>query len=272
MMHVVRSEWRKLMRRGQIWGSWGTMAGFGLLLAILLVATAQGTQVEQQVGGSPTVPTAFIEASDGHVFAFQSSGQLLGVVALVIAAANLATEYTSGTLRVLLVREPRRFLLLAGKAVALWGFVLVGVLLTLATSVAATAAIAFARGLDVGAWSTATALVRLAEAFAGVGGTTLVWTALGLMLAAIFRAGFPAIGVGIGVPLIVEGLLVLVMPDVVQWLPGTILAQLAEGSTTQSLNAAAPTLSQETAIALAVAYGIVFASVAALLMQRRDVA
>ncbi len=273
MMRVVRAEWRKLMRPGQLWGSWGTMAGFGALLALLLVATAQeGTQVEQQVGGSPTIPIALLEASDGLVFAFQASGQLLGIVALVVAASNLATEYTSGTLRILFVRKPRRLVVLAGKALALWAFVAVGVLLTLVASALASASIALGRGLDVSSWATADSLAQAASALAGITGTAMVWTMLGLFLATVFRAGFPAIGIGIGFPLVVEGLLVLVLPDLVQWLPGTVLAQLAEGSTTQSLSVPGPALGEGTAIALAVAYGLAFAAASAIILQRRDVA
>ena len=273
MMRVVRAEWRKLMRRGQLWGSWGTMAGFGVLLAVLLVATAKDVAaVEQEVGGNPTIPIGFIEASDGLVFAFQASGQLLGVVALVIAAANLSTEYGSGTLRMLLVREPRRVRVLLGKLLALWGFVALGVLLALVACGLASAAVAAARGIDVGAWASLDAARHVLAAVARVGGTALVWTTLGLMLAALFRAGFPAIGVGIGFPLIAEGLLVLVMPEAVQWFPGTILAQLAQGGTTGALDATTSAVDHGVAVAMAVAYGLLFTGVGALLVWRRDVA
>jgi ABC-2 type transport system permease protein len=265
------SEWTKFLRRGQILGSWGTMVGFGILLAVLLVSNAQDiAEVDPRTQGPPAIPIALLEQASGGSFAFQATGQLLGIIALVIAAANVATEYTSGTLKVLLVREPRRHVLLAGKVVATWSFILAGIALTLVGSVGASALVAAARGIDMGAWWSADGWSALGQAFANVTASAFVWSLLGTMLAFLFRSGFPAIGVGIAYPLVVEGLLSLVLPDLVKWMPGAVLGRLAQGDVAQAFEASA-TVSYEAAALLALAYATVFAVVSAVLLVRRDV-
>lgn len=273
MIRAFRAEWVKFLRLGQLLGSWGPMVGFGVLLAVLLVSNVQDvTEVTQEPGESPTIPVALVEAEDGGVFAFQASGQLLGIIALVIAAANVATEYTSGTLKVLLVREPRRAVLLTGKVAALWTFVLAGVAMTLLASVVASASVAAARGIDMSAWWTSDGMSALAQSWANVSAATLVWALLGVMLAIVFRSGFAAIGLGIAYPLIVEGLLELVLPDVTKWMPGSVLARLAEGAEIPAAFGTDETLGYGVAALLALAYAAAFAFVSLALLQRRDVA
>ncbi|MFA5943863.1 MAG: ABC transporter permease subunit [Candidatus Thermoplasmatota archaeon] len=293
MIRAFRAEWVKLLRLGQILGSWGTMVGFGLLLTILLIANAgtpapappectaevpdeaacaraiaEANQQSQQNG--PTIAVDLIEDTDGGIFAFQATGQLLGIIALVIAAANVATEYTSGTLKALLVREPRRTVLLVGKVGALWSFILVGITLTLAVTVLTSFLVAAGRGIDTTAWWTGDGWSALGQAYVNVVAGAFVWSLMGTMLAILFRSGFPAIGIGIAYPLVVEGLLGLVMEDVVKWMPGSVLATVAAGDTQQAFGGSSG-LSYETALLLALAYAAVFAAVSMGLLHRRDV-
>lgn len=272
MMRAYRSEWAKLLRPGQIAGSWGTMVGFAVLLSILLLANAQEIdEVEPTTQGPPTIPIALMEQADGAVFAFQANGQLLGIIALVIAAANVATEYTAGTLKALLVREPRRPILFAGKMAALWSFLLVGITMTLVASVLAAVAVAGARGIDMSAWWTGDGWSAMGQAYLNVTAGAFVWALMGAMLAVVFRSGFPAIGVGIAYPLVVEGLLALVLEDVVKWMPGTVLGRLAAGDAASAFGQAGAQLDYGTAVLLTLAYAVVFATVSVVLLARRDV-
>jgi ABC-2 type transport system permease protein len=272
MMRAAMSEWTKLMRLGQILGSWGTMVGFGLLLSILLLSNAKDVeQTEQAAQGPPSIPLALLEQADGASFAFRSAGQLLGIIALVIAAGNMATEYTSGTLKVLLVRQPRRGVLFAGKLSALWAFVLAGVTMTLAASLLASVAVASARGIDMGAWWSGDGLRALGEAYVNVAASAFVWALMGITLAVLFRSGFPAIGVGIAYPLVVEGLLALVLPDVVKWMPGSVLGRMAAGDVSEALGSTQTTIGYTAAVLLAFVYALVFAGSSIALLVRRDV-
>ena len=65
--------------------------------------------------------------SSGVVFGFQQVATLLGIIALCVFAAQTAQEYTYGTLRNLLVRQPSRMKVLTGKflSMAVFAFALV---------------------------------------------------------------------------------------------------------------------------------------------------
>lgn len=278
MIRAYRSEWAKLWGRGNVLGSWGTMVGFGVLLAVLLLSNAQAIEeTAPSRDGPPAIPLALVEQPSGGVFAFQATGQLLGIIALVVAAANVATEYTAGTLKVLLVREPRRPVLLAGKVAALWSFILAGITLTLLASLLASIAVASARGIDMAAWWSGDGWSSLGEAYLNVSAGAFVWALMGTMLALLFRSGFPAIGIGIAYPLVVEGLLGLVLQDVVKWMPGAVLGRLAQGGMAPAFDRAASfgygaaTIGYEVAALLAVAYAALFAGVSTALLLRRDV-
>jgi hypothetical protein len=275
MRRAFRSEWVKFLRPGQLLGSWGTMAGFAVILTAILVLNASDAIEEPQQAApgdaGPIIPVALLEAPGGGVFTFQAVGQLLGIVALVIAAANLATEYTAGTLKVLLVREPRRAALLAGKMAAVASFVTVGVVLTFLVSFGLSFLLASARGIATDAWWTQDGLEAVARSLANVTLASWVWGFMGTMLAALFRSGFPAIGVGIGYPLVVEGLLALALPDVVKWMPGAALGAFTAGDAADALGSP-PGLDYPVAAVLVAAYAAVFLAVPTVLLLRRDVA
>jgi ABC-2 type transport system permease protein len=293
----MRSEWCKLLRRGQVLGAWGTMAGIGLLLAVLLVANSAApeplpeactTEVPDQAAcqaalaardeesqrSGPAIDVALLEAPGGWVLPFSATGQILGIVALVVAAGNLATEFTSGTLKCLLVREPRRTVLLGGKTLAVWGFVTVGIAIALVLTTLATIAMAAARGVSMDAWFTAEGVGKLGAAFANVTLAAWMWSLLGAMLAMVFRSGPPAIGIGIAYPLLVEGLLGLVLADVVQWMPGQVLATVGNGPGGGGGfggGAASAGLGYGMALLVAALYAFAFFGISMTLLKRRDV-
>lgn len=89
-------------------------------------------------------------------------------------------------------------------------------------------------------------------------------------LAVIFRSGFPAIGIGIAYPLVVESLLGIVLKDVVKYMPGSVLGALAGGSGEGPFGGGGD-ISYGVALVLAVVYAVVFAGVSMLVVQRRDV-
>jgi hypothetical protein len=60
-----------------------------------------------------------LNLASGSVHGFSSVGGLLGIIALCVFAAQTAQEYTYGTLRNLLVRQPGRIRVLVGKLIAM---------------------------------------------------------------------------------------------------------------------------------------------------------
>jgi ABC-type transport system involved in multi-copper enzyme maturation permease subunit len=71
-------------------------------------------------GGLPNLVQ--LAQSNGLIQCVNRAAVLLAVVAFGIAATQIASEYSLGTLRQLLVRQPRRAVLLAGKLLAVLTF------------------------------------------------------------------------------------------------------------------------------------------------------
>ena len=97
-----RSEWVKLKRRNLLVGTYAGLALAASLFAVLLFAQAPAT------GGGGLPSLAQLAQPDGLIHGVNRAAVLLGVVAFGIAATQIASEYSLGTLRQLLVRQPRR--------------------------------------------------------------------------------------------------------------------------------------------------------------------
>jgi hypothetical protein len=196
MLRAFRSEWLKLRRPGMALAA-GVVVVLGALSTAITITAAQDTPGRRSGPGSGRPTLDELAAADGLARTLERAATLLGVVALVIFAVAVAAEYSQGTLRNLLVRQPRRLRLLTGKLLAIAGLVTIAV----AVSVGAAAGIAFplaaGRGLDTGAWTTATGLQALASGAGDLVLATLGWGLLGAVLGIVLRS--PALAVGVGV-------------------------------------------------------------------------
>jgi ABC-type transport system involved in multi-copper enzyme maturation permease subunit len=86
-----------------------------------------------------------------------SAGELLGAIALVMCAGTLAADYSQGTWRNLLVRQPGRLRLLAGKWLALLGLVGAAGLVATVAAVVAALVVAPSQGIDTADWTNSSA-------------------------------------------------------------------------------------------------------------------
>jgi ABC-2 type transport system permease protein len=201
--------------------------------------------------GGATLPTIDeLTSSHGLADALGVSSTLMGVIALAVSAAAWASEYTNGTLRHLLVWEPRRLRILAGS----W----IGVAAAVAASVVAACVIASAAGVvaagvygyATSAWFTAQGGVSLVAAVGNLALAAVGWSLFGTVLAVAFRAPAAAIGVGVAYALPVEAILEGVTDGIARWLPGELLTALAVGGNdTAGYGAALATLAAYTALA-----------------------
>jgi ABC-2 type transport system permease protein len=169
----------------------------------------------------------------------------------------------NGGMRNLLVRQPRRVRLLAGKLLAVAGLVTIAVLVSVATAAGVAFPVAAGRGLDTGAWTTATGLQALASGAGDLVLATLGWGLLGAALGIVLRSPAPAVGVGVAYALPLEAILTAAWSQGARWLPGQLLGALATGGTADVTHARA-------AVLLAVYLAIALAA-AATLFARRDV-
>jgi len=269
MFPAFLSSWTKLRRPALLWGTYGALAVLSALITTLIFVNAGATAVASTQGGPSgppgqgTTTLANLAESSGLLTGLSSSVMLIGVVALCVAASQLAGEYTQGTLRTLLIRRPQRLQLLGGTWAALVTFMAGAVAVAAVVSGAVALIAAQARGIDTTAWfgtdGVTASLQTLGESMLAIAG----YTTLGAALGSILRAPVVAVAVAIGWLLPIEQILSSVIDGSARWLPGQLLTAIASGGTTTiALSAALVT----TAAYLAVAMGT-----AGVLFKRRDV-
>src|SRR5258707_4901409 len=153
VVRAFRSELIKCRR-------WSMFAGTGIMLvpsaffAYLtfhqIISGATGREIDPLAHAFPT--------SLGLISIVGQARSFILAVALIIVTANLAAEWSQGTWRNLLVREPRRLRLLAGKMLALLLFVLASMTLTLVVSSVLILVLARAQGVQTAAWTSSAGL------------------------------------------------------------------------------------------------------------------
>jgi ABC-2 type transport system permease protein len=126
-----------------------------------------------------------------------------GVLALMLGALTVGSEYGWGTLKTLFTQRPGRLHVFVAKLLALAAALVAFVLVVFALGAAASYAIALREGADV-SWPSLSLLLRgLAAGWL----ILAVWAAFGVLLAVLFRGTALAVGVGILYAFVIEGLL-----------------------------------------------------------------
>ena len=147
MFPAFLASWTKLRRTALLWGTYGALAILSALITTLIFMNAGQTAVTATQGGpggppgQGTTTLATLAGSNGLLTGLSSSVMLIGVVALCVAASQMAGEYTQGTLRTLLIRRPQRLQLLGGTWAALVTF-MTGAVAVAAVASGATALVA----------------------------------------------------------------------------------------------------------------------------------
>jgi ABC-type transport system involved in multi-copper enzyme maturation permease subunit len=264
MIRSFRSEWIKLRRPGMILGGAGTIVGFAILTVVLTLTTASATPTDEGGPGGEGLTLAQLAATDGLAAILATAATFIGVVALSVFAISIASEYSQGTLRNLLVRQPRRVRLLAGKLLALASFTTLAVVVAGIAAVATALLVAPTQDISTAAWFTSAGWTALAGGLGNLLLATLGWGLLGALLALVLRTPAAAVGVGLAYALPGELLLTTAWSDGARWLPGQLLDALAQGGTAAVTYGSAGLL-----LAL---YGVVAMVAGTTLFARRDVA
>ena len=261
MPGVFISELMKLRRPVLLLGGGAVLLGFIALVTVLGLDRVTGGSLGQFL--RPIV-LAELSQPGGLVLGLQRGGPLMGIVVLGIFAAAFGAEYSTGMLRNLLVREPRRLEFLAGKYLALLLFGAAVVLAAAIVSIAVAFAIAPSRGIATGAWTSAAGIAAVWTAIWHLILAALGFGTLGAALAVILRSPVAALAVGVVWVLPAEAILTAAWADGQYWLPGQLLQNLAAGG-----SASVPI--GRTLITLAV-YWVVVVVGTSVLFVRRDVA
>jgi len=257
---VIRSftsEWIRFRKTART----GILVMIGLVVMIALMLFLGGDSMGPGGGGhgGPLGGAADLTATDGAMAALSTAINLIGIVSIALFALSVARDFEWGTIRNLLVGQPRRAILLSGKLLAVSSYVIIGVVA--AGVVAALLAVVLAPGQDISteSWTLAASLGTL--------GTTamaaLLFGLVGAVLAMLTRSAAISITAGVAYLLVIENLLGLAWDSAGEWLPAGVFSALAGGGT--------DLVSLEKATVLSAGYATLALIVMYVVFMRRDV-
>ena len=262
MIRVIRAEWRKLRRPTLFLGTIGAALFFtGLFTSLLFLL------IDSPRGNSdPANPISreMLSSFGGSVIGFSNVGGLLGIIAYCVFAAQTAQEYTYGTLRNLLVRQPGRIRLLVGKLASMKVFAIAMTLVGAVISIGVSYALAGGKDVNTALWFNGDGRMEIAKTALNVYISVLGFGIIGMVLGILLRSPISSISIGVLWLLIIENIVGAVKSSTLEWLPGSQLATVAAGGT--------ETISYTHALSLSGIYVGVALIIATLLFTKRDVA
>ena len=262
IVRIFFAEWRKLRRPTLLLGTLGAVAFFSVLVSSVLFLMIDSAQGNGDRG--VRITREMLSLSSGATQSFSSIGGLLGIVALCVFAAQTAQEYSLGTLRNLLVRQPGRIRILIGKLASMKVFAVVMTLVSAVISIAVSYALAGGKNVNTALWFNGDGRLEIAKTLLNVYISIIGFGIVGMVLGLLLRSPISAISFGVLWLLIVENLLIAVKNSWQSFLPGAQLTAIASGGTID--------LTYKHALAVGGTYVTVGAIIASVLFVRRDVA
>jgi ABC-type transport system involved in multi-copper enzyme maturation permease subunit len=261
MIRIFKSEWRKLRRPTLFLGTLAAVIGLTGLISSLLFLLLDSERGNGREGMIITRET--LALPNGLYVGFANSAGLLGVIALCVFAAQTAIEYTNGTLRNLLVREPRRLLLLAGKYLAMISFALITVCFSAIVSVGISATLANVKDVNTDLWYTSSALSLFGSTFGNVLLSVISYGTVGMTLGLLLRSPISSISIALAWILVVENILSATVDGIAKWLPGQLMSSIPVQFGVD--------FSYSWALIGSASYLLISGAAAAILFKRRDV-
>lgn len=260
MTRIVRAELTRLVQRRTIIVAVVGAIAFAALSALTVLSSAEDNVVRSRQGGATL---AEVVGTGGGTQAFAVGASFAGFLVFVSFIALIASEFSGGTFRSLLLRDPHRLRVIVGK---LTGALVVAagvVALFEAATFAMSLAVAPSQDISTSEWFTmgslGDAVTDYLTVLAGVAG----WAIFGTTLAVIFRSVPMALGVGFAWAGPFENIVVDSWATGFKVFPGQVLGSMIRGGTIE--------LGMGRAVATAAAYTAVAAAVSLYLVQRRDV-
>lgn len=264
VIRAFRSEVLKFRR-------WSVLAVAGVMV---VVSTFLAYLTFHQLASGVSNPEmtdliAAFHSPQGLVSIIGQARALIVAIALILVSANLAAEWTQGTLRNLLVREPHRLRWLAGKMLAVVLFVLLSMLLTFVISGTFILLLARGQGIQTAAWTSPEGL-RIGLSFLGNEVFCLIgFSALGMLIAVLTRSVVAAVGISLAYILVFEGIIGVVAPQVTHWFPGRVFNTIV--GATVPIVGPIPTQGYLAALGAALLWIIGFVVVSAVVFPRQDI-
>lgn len=266
MNGTFMATWIKLRRRTVLSGTFVATAAVTALsttLAFVLADTPANQRPGPRGGESAAVTITSLSTADGLLQGLSLSVTLFGIIALCLAAATFAGEYGTGTIRTMLLREPRRIRLVIGTWAAVVSFVVAAVLVAALIAGLTAVLLAPGQGIDTNSWFTRDGLATSARTLLLVVLAVIGYATLGSALGILLRAAVPAVVLGFGWLFLVETIVASSAPQAGRWLPGQILTAIAANGTAE-ITLLAATLG-------ALGYLVLTCGAALVVFTRRDV-
>ena len=260
MTAMIRAELTKVVRFRVLLGSALAAALFAVVAALTVFAGADPAATATP-GRGPTLEQ--LAGPGGGTRAFATGASFVGLFVFVTFIANVAVEFSSGTLRTLLLRQPGRLRLLAGKMVALLLFAAGVLVLAEVLTLLVSAAVAPTQDVATREWFGLSGLGHAAADYGTALSAAASWALLGMALAVFVRSTPLALGIGIAWAGPFEHLLQDAWTAASDWFPGLLIESVAAGGT--------PDVSFVRAAVVVAVYVFVATAAAFTVFSRRDV-
>ena len=260
MTRIVKAELLRLVRRRTMAVTAAAALVFSLVATLTVFSSAEATGTASRRSGASL---AALAGEGGGTEAFAVGASFVGFFVFVTFIALLAGEFSGGTFRALLLRDPHRVRVIVGKVAGILlvaaGVVALAEVLTFLLSLA----VAPTQGVPTSEWfslgSAGAAVGDYATVLGGVAG----WAVFGTTLAVVFRSAPLALGVGFAWAGPFENIVVDSWSTGFRVFPGQVLASLIRGGTVE--------LGMGRAVLTALLYTGAAAAVTLVLVSRRDV-
>lgn len=259
MIAALRAELVKLRRRRVLIVTAVTTLVFSIGSAAIVLAAAERT-------GSPRgrgVTYASLADTGGGTEVFTTAVSFAGTFLFVVFVGAVAIEFSRGTFRTMLLHQPRRLRLLAGKMAGLLVFAAAVLAAAEAITLAAAKVIAPSMDIATGDWISVAALDDALADYASI----LFWVSgyalLGMTVAVLVRSVPLALGIGIAWAGPVEHIIQDAWSPANSLFPGLLLEAFVAGGTSD--------VSASRALTTVALYVMIAALIAGTTFARRDV-
>jgi ABC-type transport system involved in multi-copper enzyme maturation permease subunit len=228
MIRVLRAELVKVVRRRVLMITAAAVVVFAIGGAAIVLMTAEPAATVTP-GRGPTVED--LAQAGGGTQVFLTTASFTGFFVFVIFVGAFAIEFGRGTIRTMLLREPRRLRLLAGKMSGLLVFAAGVLAVTEAATWVAARLIAPSQDVATDGW---VSLAGLGDGIVDFG-AVLLWVTgyavLGMTIAVLVRSVPVAFAVGIAWAGPIEHLLQDAWGSASSLFPGLLLEAFVAGGT-----------------------------------------
>jgi len=263
MLRAFRSELPKFSR-------WMVLAGIPVMVAVTIslpyfALSRALTSTDTPIKNLPQI----LPTTQGLITLLSFAQKFTVAVAVTMVAANLAAEWSQGTLRNLLVREPGRLRWLSGKMLALLLFVILSTTLAIFISTGVILLLAGSYGISTAPWLTWEGVgiffLYLGNELLGLVGISL----LGMFIAVLTRSIGIAVGISVAYVLIAEDLAQAVWKDGATWLPVHLFDYL--WGTESHFSMGVPPMGYGADLIVALLWMVGFVLVSAIAFRRMDI-